>query len=62
MVQTPEDTPQAVIASLWIAVYGEPPPVLAAAPVMIGALVSGLPEPVWREDADRVSTARTLKA
>ena len=37
--------PIAQITDLWIAVYGEPPPVQAAAPIMIEALVSGLAEP-----------------
>ena len=46
MAETPED----IIVDLWAAVYGEPPPVRAELSVMVGALVSGLPEPVWSED------------
>ena len=58
MMETPEDT----IVDLWAAVYGEPPPVRAELSVMIGALVSGLPEPVWREDRDIASTSGSTEA
>jgi hypothetical protein len=37
--------PIAEVTSLWLALWGEPPPVQASAAVMIEALVSGLREP-----------------
>ena len=58
MMETPEDT----IVDLWAAVYGEPPPVRAELSVMIGALVSGLPEPVWSEDDNAGSTLGVSEA
>jgi len=57
MAETPED----IIVDLWAAVYGEPPPVRAELSVMVGALVSGLPEPVWSEDDHIVSTSGPAK-
>ncbi len=62
MVDAREKTPEDNIVDLWSAVYGEPPPVRAELSMMIGALVSGLPEPVWREKRDTVSTPRTPAA
>ena len=58
MAETPEDT----IVDLWAAVYGEPPPVRAELSMMIGALVSGLPEPVWSEEEHAASTSDTSEA
>lgn len=49
MSQTPEQSPEENVVDLWIAVYGEPPPVHADVSTMLGALVSGLPMPDWRD-------------
>jgi hypothetical protein len=54
MTETPED----IILDLWIAVYGEPLPVRAELSTMIGALVSGLPEPDRVFDGPAGSTRR----
>ncbi len=58
MAETPED----IVVDLWIAVYGEPPPVRAELSMMIGALVSGLPEPVWSEEEHAASTSDDTEA
>lgn len=49
MAQAPHQTPEDAIVDLWTAVYGEPPPVRADVSTMVGALVSGLPSPDWRD-------------
>lgn len=51
-----------IIIDLWIAVYGEPPPVRADMEMLIGALVSGLPEPDWRAYLRPGSTSEQTKA
>ncbi len=62
MAETPKHSPVDVVVDLWTAVYGEPPPVRAELSVMVGALVSGLPEPVRREDAPAGSTSDATEA
>ncbi len=58
MTETPEDT----VLDLWIAVFGQPPPVRAEVSVLIGALVSGLPEPPRVFDGALGSTPRSSTA
>jgi hypothetical protein len=41
----PASPPASDLIDLWIAMFGEPPPVCAAPPVMIAALVESLPIP-----------------
>ena len=59
MSKTPEQSPEENVVDLWIAVYGEPPPVHADVSTMLDALVSGLPTPDWRDylAADSITEA-----
>jgi hypothetical protein len=62
MTATPKEKPEDAIVDLWIALYGEPPPVRADVSMLVGALVSGLPEPDWRAYLRRGSTSEQSEA